>query len=265
MPENVERPVYLDTTKFDFSAYSPGSEGIVGTVQVPKNQVWRVATGRPLVCSLVAKQTVTVTASSTETKTLDPEAPLVDYLPDIRDGNYTDSANVVGFFDSGSGSKDTLVTGSTAVSWTGNFTDDSDFISEVELEETGGTDKEVDIYTVVRHGQTTIQKRSAGKKNVSQELQTEDSITWAFSNPDDPESNRQIVWDSSNHGPRGVLPPKFYLDLVFYDDGYGVDLDSAQASDSQLEISIPVLQRDVYDDEKPASLRRKIRGTMAEA
>jgi len=263
--ERPSRPVTISESKFDFHDYSPGAEAVVAEAQVPKSQVWQVPVGRPLVVALVAKQTVTVASGdSGVSKTLDPEAPVVDFMPNIADGEYTSDANVVAYYDqSGDGSKDTLVTDSTGVSYSGNVSTDGDFLTAVEFSGNGSADKEVDIYTVVRHGYTRIQKRASGKKNVSQELQTEDSITWAFSNPDDPESDRQITWDARNSGMRGVIPPKFYLDLVFYDTNYAVALDAADSADAQLEISIPVSQRPVREDENPTTLRRKVRNNMA--
>jgi len=117
---------------------------------------------------------------------------------------------------------------------------------------------------VVRHGFSRIQKRNSGKGNISQELQTEDSITYAFSNPDDPNSDRQITWEKGNSGLRGVIPPKFNLDLVYFDKSYTTALDSTKVPDDvQLEISIPVSQRPLRQDESPAGLRSKVSQNMA--
>ncbi|NLV08731.1 hypothetical protein GOC74_02105 [Halomicrobium mukohataei] len=257
------RRVYLDASDFQKQGYSAGSEGIVLTTSVPSTQVWRVPVGDPLVVALVAKQTVTVSSGSTESVALEPEAPMVDYVDDITAGEYSPEANVTAYFDAdGDGSRDTLVTDSTDVQFTGTETVSGDFIEAVEFEETtGGDDVTVDIFTVVRHGYVTIQKRNSGKGNVSTELQREDAITWAFSNPDDPNSDRQVSWESSNSGLSGVLPPGFNLDVVFYDESHSVDVDAANATN--LQLSIPVSQRPLLDDETPADLRRKVSKDMA--
>jgi hypothetical protein len=257
--------VYLGNGKFEYFPYSTGSEDIVATATVPKNSVWRVPVGEPLVVALVAKQTITVASGdSGVSKTLDPEAPVVDFMPNIADGEYTADANVVAYYDeSGDGSKDTLVTDSTGVSYSGNVSSDGDFIDAVEFSGNGAEDETLDVYTVVRNGYTRIQKRTSGKGNSAQELQTEDSITWAFSNPDDPNSDRQITWDPRNSGLRGVIPPKFKLDLVFFDKDYATALDAEKVEDANLEISIPVRQRPVREDEDPATLRRKVANNMS--
>jgi hypothetical protein len=259
MPGNArgERPVTLSADDFALSGYNSGSEGIVATATVPKSQVWRIPVDKPLVVTLVTKQTVTVTSGSTESKSLDPEAPVVDYLPDVRDGEYTEDAAVVTRDSNGN-----LVTASTDTKYTGNFTEDGDFITDIEYNETtGGGDATLTIYTVTRHGYTRLQKRASGKGNNSEELQTEDSITLAFQNPDDPASNRQVTWDGSNSGTRGVIPSKFSLDLVFFDDTYSVDVEDADATNT--EIAVPIQQRPVRDDEDPKALRRKVTRNMA--
>jgi hypothetical protein len=131
----------------------------------------------------------------------------------------------------------------------------------VELSETaGGGDVDVAFYAVMRHGLTRIQKRNSGKGNVSQELQAEDSITWAFSNPDSPDTDRRITWAARNDGLRGVIPPKFNLDLVFYDTSFATAVEQANAEN--VEVSIPVSQRPVRQDEDAADLRRKVSQNM---
>lgn len=260
-----DKPVYIDESSFTLKSYNAGSEGIVATTKVPNTSVWRVPVGMPLVVNLVAKQSVTVTSGSTETKSLDPEAPIVDYLPDPTAGEYEPDAYLAAYYDSdGDGDGDTLVSDSTATQFTGNFTTSGDFVTDVELKETdGGGDVTVDIYTIVRHGYAKLQKRNSGKQNITQELQTEDAISWAFSNPDAPDADRQITWDSKNRGLRGVIPPKFHLDMVYYNDTYTTAVEDAAASN--LELSIPLIQRPVRPDESPAELRSKVSLNMAGA
>ncbi len=256
-------PVILEADDFEFSSYTAGSEGIVGTVQVPTTQVWQVPVGSPIVCALVARQTVTVTSGSTESKTLDPSCPIVDYLPDPTAGEYDPEAFLAAYFDSsGDGDKDTLVTGSTDTQFTGTFGTSDDFVTSVEFEETtGGGDSEVDVYTVVWHGSVTLQKRSSGKSNVIQELQTEDAVTHAFQNPDAPDADRQLRWDPRNSDTRGILPPKFYLDVVYYDTSFTTAVEESNATN--VEIALPLNQRPVKDDEDPATLRAKVRADMS--
>lgn len=257
------KTVYLGPEAFSFNSYTAGSEGIVATAKVPSTQVWKAPVGSPLVVALVGKQTATVTSGATdETLSLTPEAPLVDYMDDVTAGEYTTDASLVGYFDStGDGNPDTLITDSTQVSYTGTFGTSDDFITSVDVDEADGAgDVDVAFYAVMRHGYTRLQKRNSGKGNVSQELQSEDSITWAFSNPDAPDTDRQITWDARNSGARGVLPPKFNLDLVFYDESFATAIEEADAEN--VEISIPVQQRPLAPDEQAADLRRRITNNM---
>lgn len=261
MKNRPSKPVYLGPDAFDFNAYNPGGEGIVATAKVPSTQVWQVPVGMPLVVALVGKQTGTAAAGATTTVDLDPLAPKVDYLDDPTQGEYTSDAYLIGYYDStGDGEPDTLITDSTPVKYTGTFGEDNDFLTSVEVEETDATETAVEFYAVMRHGLTKIQKRNPGKGNVSQELQNEDSITWAYSNPDAPDTDRQVTWDRKNSGIRGVIPPKFNLDLVFYDKAFGTAVEEANAQN--IEISIPVSQRPVRGNESPAQLRSKVTQKM---
>jgi hypothetical protein len=214
------------------------------------------------VVALVTKQTVTVSSGATESKALDPEAPQVDFLDDPTAGEYTSNAYIAAYFDSsGDGNKDTLVTDSTDTQYTGTFGTEGSDVTSVELNETAaGGDVDVEIWTVARYGYAKIQKRNSGRGNVTQSLQNEDSVTWAFSDPDDPDSDRQITWDSKNSGPRGVLPPKFKLDVVYYDDTQTVEIDEENATN--WHVSIPMNQRPIGSDEDPADLRRRITNSM---
>jgi hypothetical protein len=264
MSAQQARDIDLSASQFELKENTkPGSEKIVATAQVPTGKLWKVPVGKPLVTALVSKQTVTVASGTTASKTLDPEAPKVDYLDDPTNGTYTENAFIVAKYDdSGDGSKDTLVTGSSNVKYTGTFGTSDDFVTDVKIENTAASDKDVDIYTVVAHGVTRIQKRTSGKRNIQQELQTESAISWAFSNPDAPDADRQITWDAQNSGIRGELPPKFFVDIVFYDDAYTVAVDDVNATN--LYISLPLKQRALKPDEKPEALRRKVRNSMAE-
>jgi len=256
------RPINLGPDNFTFKSDTKGEESIVATTTVPKTQVWQVPSGRPLVAALVTKQTVTVTSGATESKTLGDEAPKVDFMDDFAAGEYTSDAYIAAYYDSdGDSVGDTLVTDTSSTQWTGNYTEDGDFIQSVELSETAvGGDVTVDIYTVVRHGYAAFKRRSSGKGNVSQELQTEDAITLAFSNPDKPDSNRQVTWDASNAGKNGVLPPKYKLDVVYYDKSTTTNVEDANAEN--LRLSLPVRQRPLRSDESGESLRRKVRNSM---
>jgi len=258
------KTVYLGPEAFDFSSYSAGSEGIVATAKVPSTQVWKAPVGMPLVVALVGKQTTTLDeGTADQTVTLDPEAPTVDYMDDVTAGEYTTDASLVGYFDSDDdGEPDTLITGQSTVQYTGTFGTEGDFISSADLTDTSGNagTKDVAFYAVMRHGLTTLQKRNSGKGNVSQELQSEDSITWAFSNPDAPDTDRQVTWDDRVSGMRGVLPPKFNLDLVFYDAEFATAVQEADAEN--VEISIPVKQRPLSNNEDAADLRRKVSSNM---
>lgn len=263
MSEPREDPRYLSGSEFEFSPYNTGSEGVVATTTVPKGQVWAIPVGIPLTALLVTRQTVTIDEGQTTTADLAPDAPRVDFLPDPTDGEHDSDAFLAAYFDAtGDRSKETLVTGGTTVSYADFSEDpDGDYVTEIDFTDSSDNagSKEVDIYTVARSGLVRFQKRSSGKKNTREEIQTENSLTLAFSNPDAPDSDRQVTWSSSAAGMTGIIPPKFHLDVVFYDDQWGVDLDATNADP---ELSIPVAQRPVGPDEDPRQLREKVRNAM---
>lgn len=255
----------LTASNFTKRSYSSGEEGIVLTTQVPNGQVWRVPVGEPLTLALVAQQSFTVNEGSANQQIdLSPEAPVVDYLDDPQDGQYTKNAYIVGYYDSDDdGDPDTQITGSSTVQFNGTWTTDGDFVESFEVDETSGdaSTKDVEFYVVQRYGLAELVKRNSGSGNVSQKLQGADQITWAFASPYDPSADRQITWQSMA-GSRRVLPPKFNLDVVFFSEQNGLDVDLDRAEN--LEVSIPMEQRRVRDDENPKALRRRITQSMTE-
>lgn len=260
------RNVTLTGGDFTKRAYSAGEEGIVLTTQVPSNQVWMAAAGEPIELALVDKQTFTVDEGTVDQSIdIDPNAPQVDYLDDPVAGEYTQNAYIVGYFDSDDdGTPDTQITGSSTVQFNGTFVEDGDFVDSFEVDDTSGNagTKDVEFYVVQRYGVADIQKRSAGSGNVSQNLKSEDTVRYAFASPNDPSADRQVTFGADIDGTKGVIPPKFSVDVVFYDNTEGLALDSPRADN--LEVAIPVKQRRVGDDEDPAALRRKIRQSMTD-
>lgn len=257
------RTVTLTGDKFTKRAYQPGEEGIVLTTQVPNSQVWQVPTGESITLALVTRQEFTVNeASNSQTIDLDPNAPKADYLDDPQAGEYTKNAYIVGYFDSDAdGTPDTRITGSSTVQFNGTFTDDGDFVDSFQVDETSGgaSTKAVEIYVVQRYGQAKIRKRNSGAGNVSETLKGEDMVRYAFASPYDPNTDRQVTWGPIP-GTKGVIPPKFNLDVVFYDTTEDVNVDLSRADN--LEVSIPVAQRPLKEDEEPASLRQKVTSSM---
>ncbi|WP_121822837.1 hypothetical protein [Halostella salina] len=263
MAGNRGRVVEVRADQFEKQSYQAGSEGIVATTSVPSTVVWQVPAGQPIEVALVRRQTATIDEGTAgQSVTLSPEAPQVDFMDDPVAGEYSADAFIAAYFDdSGDGNKDTLVTDSTTVQYNGTFVEDGDFVESFELDDTSGNaaTKEVDIYVVQREGYAKLQKRSTG--GIPQSLQTEDNITWAFSSPDDPDTDRQVTWDAKNSGLRGVVPPKFNLDVVYFDQTSPVALDE---DPSNLKLAIPMRQRQLRDDEDPQELRRRVASAMAE-
>lgn len=255
----------LTQAEFTKRAYSPGEEGIVLTTQVPSTQVWRVPVGKPLTLSLVSRQEFTVDEGTAgQVIDLAPNAPIVDYLDDVQSGQYTENAYIVGYFDSdGDGEPDQLITDSTTVQYDDVWTEDGDFVDSFQVSDTSGNagTKTVEFHAVQRYGLAEIVKRNSGAGNVSEKLQGADQITWAFASPYDPSADRQVSWQSMGDAKR-VLPPKFNLDVVFFSEQNGLDVDHARANN--LEVSIPMEQRKVRDDENPKELRRRITQSMTE-
>jgi hypothetical protein len=240
------RRITLSTGQFDYRAYSPGAEGIVATVTVPRNKVWMVDPGQPIVVALPAKQTVNIGAGSTSQFTLDPRAPVCDFL-DAPDAGTPEASIVVEAVD------DNATVSVDSVTTTDGFA------TKVTLTESGGTATDVDVYSIAERGTITLQRRNSGKSNVTDELQVEDALTFAFSSPDDPESDRQLRWDSSTAGTSGVLPPKFKLDMVYYDDQDGL---AADDEPSNLLVELPLRQRDLAEDETASGLRQRVTRSM---
>jgi hypothetical protein len=56
-----------------------------------------------------------------------------------------------------------------------------------------------------------------------------------------------------------VLPPKFKLDVVYFDD---TDDLAAEDDPSNLLIELPLRQRDLREDETAAGLRQRVTQTM---
>lgn len=245
---------------------SGGKEAICATAQVPQTQVWGVPTGEPLVTALVGMQSFTVDEGvSGQVLDLDPDAPKVDYMDDWAAGDYTEEAYIAAYHSaSGGGIADTLITDSSTVQYNGNNTESGDFIDSFEVDDTSAntSTKDIRVYYVVKRGYSYIQKRSSGKSNVSEELQREDSIKWAFSNPDAPDADRQVTWDSGISGLQGVIPPKFYVDIVYFDKDTGL-IPLADVNASNLYIDVPLKQRPLGPDEEPAALRRRVRREMS--
>ncbi|WP_115863376.1 hypothetical protein [Halorussus litoreus] len=258
-------PETLTESDFDWTANRAGEETAVATHTVDDDRVLMCDLRKPLILALTVKQTVTVAADSTETKSLDPEAPRVPYLPDPTTGEYNRQAYLVGFYDeSGDGNKDTLVTDSTTVHYDG-FGDDDDFVREVTLTETGGSQTEVDLYTVVRAGFARIRRRSAERDSSSDQLHREDAIRWAFTNPDEPEGNREIDWNNSNSGLNGVIGPEQHVDIMFYDDHEVLTVPGDDDPDpTNLRVALPFQKRELREGETPAQVRERVRQSMAD-
>jgi len=254
-------------TAGDFTArsYTQGEDGIVLTTQVPSTQVWRIPVGEPLTLALVSRQTFTVNEGSTnQVVDLTPDAPIVDYLDDPQAGQYTENAYILGYFDSDDdGTPDTLITDQSTVQYNGTWTTDGDFVDSFEVDETSGnaSTKDVEFFIVQRYGLAELVKRNSGAGNVSERLQSADQITWAFASPYDPQADRQITWQMMSDA-RRVLPPKFNLDVVFFGENNGVDVDLSRANN--LEVQVPMEARRVKNDEDPAALRREITQKMTE-
>jgi len=265
MSTGQTRTIPLTEDTFDARGYTSGEEGIVLTTKVPSTTVWRVPTGQPMTLSLVARQSFSVNeGSANQTIDLTPNAPIVDYLDDPQAGQYTENAYILGYFDSdGDGTPDTLITDSTTVQYNGTWTEDGDFVDSFQVDETSGnaSTKDVEFYVVQRYGLASIKKRNSGAGNVSTTLQGEDQITWAFSSPYAPDADRQVTWNALS-GLDGVIPPKFNLDVVFFSEQNGLDVDLSRANN--LEVNIPIGQRKVRDNEDPAELRRKVTSQMTD-
>jgi len=263
------RPVEVTEDDFAFRAYNQaGREGIVATAQVPNGVIWAPRPNAPVTVALTARQDFSIdeNAGANQVIDLNPNAPIVPYMDDPTAGEYTEDAYIVGYFDStGDGVVDTRITGASEVQFNGTFTTADGFVDSFEVDDTsGGVDaaKPVAFFVVQRQGYATIQKRSSGKANVTQSLQQETQIKWAFNTPNDPNSAKQVTWDARATGKRGALPPKFNLDIVFFDDAETVQVDDALANN--LRIVLPLEQRKLGPDEDPRALRARVRQQMAE-
>jgi hypothetical protein len=257
----MAHPETLQKGDFNLSGSTVNEESVIGTYQVDEDSVMFCDLGKPIVYALTTVQTVTVSANSTETKALDPGAPQVPYMDDpVADGDFTKYAYLVAYYDStGDGSKDTLVTDSTAVSIDG-FTEDGDFVREVTLTDTTGTQQDVDIYTITRTGFGKIRRRDKGAQTVTDQLIREDSVRWAFSDPHD--RDRQKRWGDDNSGMDGAIGPGQYIDLIHYDDTHSVSPDDESATN--LRITLPFQKRSLHEEETKEGVRRQVRQNMVQ-
>lgn len=265
MPKQNQRARTVPLREGEFTArpYVPGDDGIVLTTQVPSNQVWQVPAGETVTVALIQRQDFTVSEGVTgQTIDLTPEAPKVDYMDDWAAGQYTGDAYIYAEFDSdGDGAPDTMVTDTTTVQYNGAYTEDGDFIDTFDVDETSANtaSKEVSVYVVARYGQAKLSKRNTAGN--SQTLKGEDMLRYAFSSPHDPDSDRRTVWDRGIGGLKGVIPPKFKFDVVYFDTNEDIHVEDASAEN--LQIHIPVNQRPLADDEEPKALRRRVTNAMA--
>lgn len=275
MPVSAPRTIDVTTDDFTFEQNpTAGSETIVGTAKVPKGHVWHVPVGEPLEVVLVNRQQVTVSASAAgETVTLDPKAPKVDFLDDVTLGEYTDSANIA-LWDETDPANPIQVneTDGPVTVDNGTYTEAGDFITGFDVSNADASEKTLAVYTVASKGLIKLQKRSAGKSNVKQELQSETATTFAFSNPSAPDTDRQLTWNAMENK-RRTIPEKFLLDIVYYDQSYTLSLTDTEDVDgdgtdeainpSNLSLQIPMIQRGLRPNEDPEQLRREVRADMA--
>lgn len=244
---------------FDLTASTPGEESAVGTYQVDDDEVLFCDLARPLVLALTTVQTVTVSADATETKALAPAAPRVPHMDDPTNGEFSPHAFLVGYYDAdGDGSKDTVVTDQTAVSIDG-FTTDGNFVREITLTDTTGSDTDVDIYTVVRGGYGRIRRRHRGGGMVTDQLTKKDAFEWAFADPHD--RDRQVRWGDENGGLEGAIGPDQYVDVLFYDNAEQVVV-PGNHNPTNLIINLPFQRRGLKDEETYEGVRNRIKQTM---
>jgi len=257
----------INAEEFEKDIYRPGTEGIVATTKVPDGHVWRVENGRPIVIGLPHVQTFTVDEGvNNQVIDLDPNAPKVPYADNWASGEYTEDAYIVAY--DVSGSEPELITDSTTVQFNGTFTEDGGFVESFEVDETSGNSstKSIEVWAYQWNGVTTIQKRNSGKQNKSQTLQTETNVGLVFQEPYDPNSDKRLKFEGIS-GKKGVLPPGFSIDVVYYDEQNDVELVDAESgvyssAPPNTIIDIPISQRKIKSDESPKQLRRSIEMSM---
>jgi hypothetical protein len=262
----MPRDKSIDLTEDDFSMFpdTADAEKIVATATVPRGHAWYVPRGEPMEVALTSRTEAVVPANSTDyTVDVTPDAPVVDYLPDPRDGAVPDAFLAV--WDETDPANPQLVTDTGSIKLTGTFDADADFVRSLDVTETGGNERTLAVYAVMSRGVVRLQKRTAGKGNAVQELQSDTATTHAFSNANAPDTDRQLRWNSMTDA-RGTIPPKFRFDVVYYDADHTVDLVAAEGGDpinpSNLRISIPMIQRQLPPDADPEEMRRTITAEM---
>lgn len=264
----------LTADDFAFSPNTKGERTPIASMNVSDDTVLFANLDRPVVCDLTTTQTVTVSANSVETKTLDPEAPRVPHLDDPVNGQYSKFASLVGWFadasdDDGDGDvadKDNLLTDQSAVKVV-SYTATDNFIREIELENTTGSPVDVKFYSVVRSGYARVMRRSSGGAGtMTDQLLKKRSFELAFSDHHVPEGGREINWPDDKSGVDGTVPPDFYVDIEFYSDEDTIAVpasDGTVPTPTNMMIRLPFERRDVKDSEDPAELRETVRQSMA--
>lgn len=270
----MTKSITISTEQFDVNQHRAGEKSVVASATVPARKVWIVDSSKPLEIALSSKYTADdsgndLTVDEGADTTLDlsaegiPAIPQPVFMDSPVNGKYTEDAALVTLFDStGDGTPDTVVTDSTTVQYNTFTTNDNGDITEITYTDTSGnaSTKNIAIIGVQRQGQVEVRKQNQG---VTQVLKSTSERSFVYSAPDDPDSNKQVVFPRAVGGEFGkTLPPKFRLEVVYFDNNNSVDLDDSDVENAV--IYIPATQRNLGGVD-PAQLRRRVRNDMLQA
>jgi hypothetical protein len=242
----------ITESEFTFRSHSSGKKEIIAEHQVPRNSIYQIENGTVIEATINSIKTQSISSNSTETINLG-NAAIVEYMPSVaQESDLRDDSDLVVFDSNG-----------TRLDNSGDYNLDSvntseDLYNSVDIQNTTGTDEEISVHFVQTKGTVEFTKQTAGRGSRFDVLQEESALNLAFSNPDDPESDKQIRFDGIGDT-EGLIPEKFKLQMRFYARNSEADMENAE----NIRILLPVQsqkldQLDVDKDE----LKREIREQM---
>ena len=225
----MSKPKTLLESDFTFKNGRQDETDVVAEHQVPEGQVYRIEEGSPLELVINTVKTSTVSSSSTETITLD-QAARCEFMQSLdAPSDQRGDADLL-VIDSATGD---LATDSSDINLS-SVSSSGEFYTSVDVENTTGSSRDVELHYVVSKGQGIISK-STPRGRDEEVVQEESALKLAFSDPDDPEADKQLNFE----GIRGwtqVIPENFRIQVEFF--GRDTDALMEDAENNRLNIQV---------------------------
>ncbi len=245
----------LTENEFEFRQHRADEKLVVASHQVPNNRIYAIQGGEPIEIIVTGSRLDTISANSTETLTFD-HAGIVQFMPSVNsESDIREDADLVVREEA----TETLAPNSSDIDVT-NVTKDGSKYDSIDVTNNTGSDIEVETFYVLTSGQTGLQKRTAGTGNAVETLQKESTLRLTYSDPYDPDSDKQVTFDALGQYER-LIPEKFKFEIEFYDDTEVADLQNA----TNVRIQLTVKSRhinDFADEVSSSELKQQIKRRM---